>query len=149
MALDERLSTEVLRARRNNEWLTIFMIDVDHFNSFNDNFGHINSDAALKQTPNCLLAALPKRALAVRLGGEEFCAMAATDPELAHELAERLRGAVQNSAWAMCLITVSIGFCCMRGVEIDHGLLLFQRADAALYRANAEGRNRVAMAEIS
>lgn len=147
IALDERLSTEIMRARSQNKWLTIFMIDVDHFKSFNDQFGHINGDAALKQTAICIVDALPKGDLAVRFGGEEFCAMAATEPALSIELAERLRCAVQDAAWSMRPITVSIGVCCMRGVDIDQGLL-FQRADAALYRAKAAGRNRVVMAEI-
>ena len=145
IALDERLRTEVLRARSKNQWLTIFMIDVDHFKGFNDSFGHLNGDAALKQTANCIVAALPKDDLAVRFGGEEFCAMASADPDVALELAERLRVAVEQAAWSLRPITVSIGFCCMHGPEIDQGLL-FQRADAALYRAKAAGRNRVAMA---
>jgi diguanylate cyclase (GGDEF)-like protein len=83
--------------------------------------------------------------LPARFGGEEFCVLSHSEPELALKIAERIRLAVEQSSWAKRAVTVSIGVCSLEGANIEEGAL-FQRADAALYRAKAQGRNCVVVA---
>ena len=83
--------------------------------------------------------------LAARFGGEEFCVLCFAEPELTAKVAERIRLAIEQSSWAKRTVTVSIGVCCLQGAHVDERIL-FQQADAALYRAKDTGRNRVVVA---
>ena len=67
------------------------------------------------------------------------------EPELTAKVAERIRLAIEQSSWAKRTVTVSIGVCCLQGAHVDERIL-FQQADAALYRAKDTGRNRVVVA---
>lgn len=139
--LGNRRLLEGVLARPGPAALALF--DIDHFKRFNDSFGHDAGDLVLQALGRELGAVTPPGATAVRLGGEEFCVLLpGEDAPRAAELAEALRGAVQQLALnyagePLPPITLSAGIAAGRRA----GLL--RAADLALYRAKQEGRNRV------
>jgi diguanylate cyclase (GGDEF)-like protein len=148
--LDELLATAGPR-RRSVERLGILMIDLDHFKRLNDMYGHQAGDHVLRLVAEQLGAAIRADDTAARYGGEEFAVvLRRASPEQAVEVAERIRR--QISALAPSTlgthepVSVSIGVAVARGDEHDADRL-FKTADAALYRAKREGRNRVVLAE--
>ena len=132
------------------EGFGLAVIDIDHFKSINDNHGHDIGDVALKHVAAQLEAACREAELPARQGGEEFVVLFDhVDASTVFKAGERLRAAVAArpfEAGSLSLpLTVSIGVA-VRCAE-DKGLdCLLRRADAALYRAKAEGRNRVEVA---
>lgn len=145
----ERMEQELARFHRFGKSTALLMIDIDHFKLVNDRHGHAAGDAVLRHFAGLTLATLRKIDLIGRLGGEEFALiLPGTDAEGAHLYAERLRRAVEEHA---CLagavevpVTVSIGLTLFETSDIGTDLPL-ARADAALYQAKQEGRNRVEM----
>ncbi|MNZ13812.1 putative diguanylate cyclase YcdT [compost metagenome] len=133
--------------------LTLMMLDIDHFKSINDRHGHAVGDQVLRQFAHTLQDQLHEGELLARMGGEEFVILLpGLAPDRANFTAERLRRAVQDLHLAQgderLQITVSIGLDGCAGHEPAPGLdELLARADQALYRAKAHGRNRVELAE--
>lgn len=133
--------------------LTLMMLDIDHFKSINDRHGHALGDQVLRQFARTLQDQLHDGELLARLGGEEFVVvLPGLAPERATFTAERLRRAVQDlhlaQGDARLQITVSIGLAGCAADEPAPSLdVLLARADQALYRAKAQGRNRVEQAE--
>ncbi len=133
--------------------LTLMMLDIDHFKSINDRHGHAVGDQVLRQFARTLQDHLHDEELLARLGGEEFVlVLPGLAPERAEFTAERLRRAVQDLHLAQgddrLQITVSIGVAGCAADEAAPSLdELLARADQALYRAKAQGRNRVEQAE--
>ena len=126
------------------------VIDIDHFKSINDRHGHDIGDVALRHVAAQLEAACREAELPARQGGEEFVVLFdQIDPAQVHVAGERLRAAVAAQpfvAGELSLpLTVSIGVAARRDGDADFDGLL-RRADAALYRAKAAGRNRVEVA---
>jgi diguanylate cyclase (GGDEF)-like protein len=145
--LMESLERELARCGRRQLPLTVMMLDVDHFKRFNDAHGHDGGDALLTHFARLLQAHCRGDDIACRFGGEEFTLIF---PELgaaaAAEKAEAIRAAtealrVQHLREPLTPVTVSIGLACFPGdgVQADE---LIRSADAALYRAKHEGRNR-------
>jgi diguanylate cyclase (GGDEF)-like protein len=141
---------ERLRQQSREPVLAAVMIDLDHFKGINDRHGHAGGDAALRQSADALRAQLRPDALLARFGGEEFVVLAPVpEPAAAAVLAERLRRAVEAVDWPQVLpgesaVTASLGVACWgAGESLETAL---GRADAALYRAKDEGRNRVSLA---
>ncbi len=137
------------RARLGGEALSLLMADLDHFKSFNDRFGHLAGDRLLAAAAHALQGNLRPNDTAARFGGEEFViVLPATALEKALEIAERLRVAVGGvtvegeGGARLPPVTLSVGVAEMHG-DMDSAFLL-NAADAALYRAKAQGRNRVA-----
>lgn len=123
------------------------MIDIDHFKSINDRFGHAAGDDVLKSVAAALRRAQPDAPVMARIGGEEFLVVLdAATPAAALEKAEGLRRAAGGiNAAPNHGVTVSIGVAqAMPGEAVD---TLLARADAGLYRAKHNGRNRVLFAE--
>jgi diguanylate cyclase (GGDEF)-like protein len=145
------LDREVARAVRRKSLLAVFMVDVDHFKTFNDQFGHSAGDTVLKEVARVLAASVRTEDLVCRYGGEEFTIILPdVAPEAAYEKAEALRQAVaglrtelDNNIYSE--ITISIGGA-LFPKDGQFPELLLKQADAALYRAKREGRNRVVMA---
>lgn len=141
----ERAERELLRQVRHGGRCCIAMVDVDHFKTVNDTYGHAAGDAALRAIAEALQTETHEDDLVGRLGGEEFAVMMpATTPELAEQVAERLRAGVaalrlEHKGQPISL-TVSIGVA--EGGTADLKQLLVD-ADAALYDAKHFGRNRV------
>jgi two-component system, cell cycle response regulator len=140
---------ELERASRYGSAVSVLMIDIDHFKQVNDRFGHAVGDKALRAATAAIRANLREIDSFGRLGGEEFAAMLPETP-LAGALlvAERLRQAVEAIALPLgddkppLRLTTSLGVAERQSGETSLDQIL-ARADTALYRAKAEGRNRV------
>ena len=127
----------------------VLMMDLDHFAEVNKRFGHAGGDTALVAFADLLRQYMRPTDTVARYGGEEFCALLmGTDLEEAAGIAERLREAVAGKAIDIgghaVKITVSIGAARLRDGDLAASM---RDADAALYRAKALGRNRVAAGE--
>jgi diguanylate cyclase (GGDEF)-like protein len=146
-AIEEALHAEIGRARRLGEPFSVVMVDADHFKAINDGAGHAAGDRALQHLGTLLATLMRDIDRAGRWGGEEFLVLLpGTTGAEALPLAERLRERAEAlpPRWqdrAMPL-TLSIGVAQWRSGGDDLQSLL-ARADAALYRAKAAGRNRV------
>ena len=131
--------------------LALALVDIDHFKAINDEFSHDAGDRVLTRFATVLNAHVTKLGGAdgfvARIGGEEFLlAMPGVDPQAAWGCCERLRAEIETCTWdeiaAYLRITVSIGLAIEHAGGIDSSSLL-SRADAQLYKAKREGRNRV------
>jgi two-component system cell cycle response regulator len=149
-ALTERLTTEMERALRYDGTVALLLIDLDHFKRVNDTHGHLVGDAVLRGVAELLTQAVRTSDLVGRYGGEEFLVvLPETDDEGAASFAERVRERVaahEFRAWddgRALRMTASIGVATFPAARIENVVDLFARADAALYRAKADGRDRV------
>jgi diguanylate cyclase len=128
----------------------LLMCDLDNFKAINDKFGHAVGDMVLKQFADILNAAARRDDLAARLGGEEFAmVMPAISPVDAARVADHVRRQLEAKKWmlggsvALGKVTASFGVARRRAGET--AAEFFKRADAALYRAKSDGRNRVVL----
>lgn len=143
VTFDTKLSEEFERAVRYGHPLSVLMLDVDQFKSFNDTFGHPAGDAVLRAVADHLGDAIRGSDLIARYGGEEFAVLLPdTDHAGAVAVAERCRRAVAEGPWVRRAITVSVGAATL-GPETPDAAALVQEADQALYRSKQTGRNRV------
>jgi diguanylate cyclase (GGDEF)-like protein len=140
----EEARTHIDGARRHNRPLSLLMCDLDHFKCINDTFGHPVGDEVLRQVGHALtdIARLSDRV--GRIGGEEFAILLTeTDVAAAQLVAERFRcriEAITPPAPGPDQITMSIGFATLHADDAAIEFLM-ERADQALYRAKAAGRN--------
>jgi len=147
-ALFELLAAEVERAQRKTTSLSLFMIDLDRFKRVNDEFGHLAGDATLRAVAQQLAAAVRPYDVIGRYGGEEFIVAAAElEADHPYHFAERLRLAVSSTPIrtenAEVRVTVSIGVAtALPHLDISVEKMI-QAADAALYHAKRDGRDRV------
>ena len=144
MALSSSLLREVDLAQRQELPLSILVIDIDHFKSFNDQHGHAFGDDVLVAVSQTIANTVRRSDLVFRYGGEEFLILAShTAQEGAMLLAERIRenvAALQTVRGRDTRITVSIGVARLQDEEGADAF--FERADKAMYAAKKEGRNR-------
>lgn len=147
---DEVLDKEWKRAQRVGEPLALAVLDVDWFKTYNDHYGHPAGDSCLRQIAQTLAATISRSTdLVARYGGEEFVFLApSTGPDGAHSMAEKLVRAVEALALPherspLGHVSISVGIASMQNDDNSPAQTLVQRADAALYRAKAQGRNRV------
>ena len=144
----EVLAIEVLRARRYGAPLSVFMADLDHFKSVNDEYGHLAGDAVLSGVSKLLLGQMRATDVAGRFGGEEFLViLAQNDPSGVEVVAERWRMAVEDAEFEApdgrtIKVQLSVGVAAWDETLTD-GEALIARADSALYEAKARGRNQV------
>lgn len=121
---------------------TLMLLDVDHFKDVNDRHGHLLGDRALRAVADAVAASIRERDVAVRYGGEEFLILLPdTRLSSAVQVAERIRQRIAAAPLPFAL-TVSIGLAAGEPTR-DWSEQVFDRADQALYRAKAGGRNRV------
>ncbi len=153
--LDSTLERELSRCKRDGQALSLMMIDVDHFKNFNDHYGHLAGDEALKGVAYSLQASAKRASdLAARYGGEEFTwVLADTDGPTAMRLAEEFRLAISalNIAHEHSLhgrLTVSIGIATVSTTAYRTVTALTRAADESLYRAKHGGRNQVRLAPM-
>ncbi len=149
---DETLAIEWRRAARIHSSLALLMLDIDHFKAFNDTLGHQAGDDCLRQVAQTLRDSAQRAGdLVARYGGEEFAVLLPeTDGEHALQIATRLRERIEeldfhHPSADLGRLTVSIGVAAVVPPRDGSGAGDFMRvADAALYDAKRQGRNRVA-----
>jgi len=140
---------EFVSAKRNNEELSLMIMDLDNFKSINDTFGHAAGDEVIREMGSIITASFRKTDIAGRIGGEEFAVVLKNASlEEAKKVAEQVREVVANKKVIYdkkeISLTVSIGVSAIRGNTIEDTLKM---ADNALYKAKALGRNYVAASE--
>jgi len=150
--LNDLLPTMIATAHGSNAPLSLIMIDLDHFKKFNDSHGHVAGDEALRAAAHVLSGALRPTDFAVRYGGEEMMVLLPDTSDkvalaVAERLCERMRqakvlGGVRAGDTHQPLphITASFGVATLQPQQSEHDLIA--TADAALYRAKEQGRNR-------
>jgi two-component system, cell cycle response regulator len=157
--LYERLAEELLRAEQSGAACSFIMLDIDNFKAFNDSHGHLAGDEMLRRVSQAITQSVRKVDVVGRYGGEEFgIVLPQTSAQAAYAVGERIRKAVEELGtdavrWSAASdsrkaarVTVSLGVSAypeMAGTHVD----LVARADEALYRSKALGKNKVSLAE--
>ncbi|PHS68882.1 MAG: diguanylate cyclase [Methylophaga sp.] len=151
---DQRIEEEVDRAQRNTTPLSCLFLDLDYFKRINDTHGHQAGDNVLKQVAHIFNETMRTSDVLARYGGEEFVILLAdTPPEVAMDIAERIRSNIENTPFQatpsiILNITISIGLATMQNnPKITSSKQLVNAADQAVYAAKMAGRNRVTQAK--
>lgn len=140
---------DIIKRRGAQEDTTLVLLDIDHFKSVNDNFGHAAGDEAIKRCAELIRRTFRDDDFIARIGGEEFIILLpGRDVKYAHRLAEQLRRAMEAEPLTFrgrtIRLTASFGIGISRGIVNSHTVAdLLERADKGLYRAKASGRNRI------
>jgi diguanylate cyclase (GGDEF)-like protein len=150
--LEETLEREIYRVRRKGASLGLIMLDLDYFKHFNDTYGHEAGDNLLRTLGNFLSDRVRREDVACRYGGEEFVLiLAEASQEIVQQRAEDIRQEfpklpVMYRGQILESVTVSLGVA-MFPDDGATGRDVLRAADDAMYRAKAQGRNRVVVAE--
>ena len=146
---DQCLITEWRRAMRDRKPLSLLIIDVDLFKSYNDTYGHLRGDGCLKQIAEAAQDVVARPGdLVARFGGEEFAAILPNTAssgalQLAHDICAVMRNRqLPHSSNATGVVTVSVGCATLIPHLGKHAAALIDCADKALYQAKRTGRNR-------
>lgn len=145
-ALDERMEQEYRHYQRQRNPLWVAVADIDHFKAINDNFGHTTGDKTLQVIAMALKNSLRDTEFVARYGGEEFVLLI---PDVSHSdigrLLNRVREKIKNIPFKFKnqRITVTLSVGAAKIIDGEHILETFERADAALYKAKHESRDRV------
>ncbi|QSX32560.1 diguanylate cyclase [Shewanella avicenniae] len=147
--IDRMLAIEVERSRRYGGALSLILLDIDHFKSINDTYGHLEGDQVLKHLARLLQSYCRKSDCVGRWGGEEFIVICPnTNSKAANVLAEKLRQAIaEQHIPTVGHISASFGVT-ERGSDETNFKYLIERADKALYQAKDQGRNKVVVGLI-
>ena len=148
---DERLDQEWKRATRERYSISLLMIDIDHFKSYNDSYGHLQGDECLKTVARNLSQNLWRSSdIITRYGGEEFAVILPGTPSYsALNVAKRLWESISaleiehSSSLSVGYLTVSIGLATLSPNEKTKPHQLIELADKNLYKSKTDGRNRV------
>jgi diguanylate cyclase (GGDEF)-like protein len=154
-AFKKRLAENIATAKRSKQFLTLLMIDVDHFKNYNDKYGHYTGDIILQKIADTIDNSLPRKTdFCARFGGEEFVVLLPDTEVIAgHIIAERIRTNVEHlkvhlkDKQNVHNATVSIGIAAIKGDELNADVL-FKRADKALFKAKNSGRNNCKIVDI-
>ena len=143
----DTLNTEVSYSRRHSSALSLVILDLDHFKSINDTYGHIAGDHVLIEMANIVQTMLRTEDVLARYGGEEFCIiLRGITLEAAGVLAERLRTEIESRRFMagnqILPVTISAGVA-QFDAKLEDPLALVEAADEALYAAKKAGRNQV------
>jgi len=141
-AFYDALERAVAASERSGLPLSVVLLDVDDFKSYNDTFGHPAGDEVLRQVASALIGASRRSDVVARYGGEEFAVIVQADATQSANVAERMRSAIEKAQWTMRSVTASFGVATGIGGFISAELLV-QQADQALYEAKRGGKNRV------
>lgn len=150
---DHRWAEETSRAQRHGHSLSVAMLDVDHFKSVNDSYGHPAGDAVLQGVAKILQRECRTSDFACRYGGEEFVlVMPDTAADAAAGVCERIREAMEKTAWPRHpgrVVTISIGVAGAAGPVNLSAEEWIEACDRNLYRAKRGGRNRVEVTDLT
>jgi diguanylate cyclase (GGDEF)-like protein len=144
----EVLEKEIHRTARKGSPISLILMDIDHFKKVNDAYGHQHGDAVLVNVAGLIRQHLRSYDVAARYGGEEFVVILPETPlDESMVVAERIRQGIQQVAFTGKLqqlkITISMGVAVYPAPGVDTIDDIIRVADEALYRAKAEGRNRI------
>jgi len=157
---DERLHEEFRRAQRYGDYLSLIMIDLDHFKQVNDRFGHPAGDTVLREAAALIRASIRDPDICTRYGGEEFAViLPKTHMSGALAVAERIWRALGAKEYVLgtgapgadapapqtIQITASLGLAFYPSKDITTGELLLRFSDEALYQAKRAGRNTICL----
>jgi diguanylate cyclase (GGDEF)-like protein len=152
---DERLHEEFRRAQRYGDYLSLIMIDLDHFKSVNDRFGHPAGDGVLREAAALVRASIRDPDICARYGGEEFAViLPKTHMSGALAVAERIWRELGGREYAVhgpggsaakVRVTASLGIAFYPSKDISSGELLLRFADQALYQAKRAGRSTICL----
>lgn len=141
---EDIFSIEIANAKQNDRALSLIIFDVDHFKQINDTFGHQAGDMILIDLVNLISDNIKHGDVFARWGGEEFVILTpATEITGASNLAEKLRKLVQSHSFSYVENELTASFGIAQLSDEDTKRTLFEKADAALYEAKKNGRNRV------
>ncbi|MCP4899694.1 MAG: diguanylate cyclase [bacterium] len=148
---DQAVEQEWQRGARAGSWLSLILLDIDHFKNYNDHYGHPAGDMCLKRVASCLEETSTRAAdLVARYGGEEFVVLLpGTDPVGAQRVADNIRSRIRNRAIAhadspvSARVTASIGVASVVPTADSSPDQLIGFADEGLYAAKEKGRDRV------
>ncbi|HET7825467.1 MAG TPA: diguanylate cyclase [Anaeromyxobacter sp.] len=153
---DERLREEFKRAQRYGDFLSLIMIDLDHFKDVNDRYGHQAGDVVLREAATLLRGSIRDPDICARYGGEEFAViLPKTHMQGALTVAERVWKALgakeyplpagASATQTIVQVTASLGVAFYPSKDISSGELLLRFADQALYQAKQAGRNNICL----
>ncbi len=152
-AVLDLLSRELARAERDGRPISLILADLDHFKRINDGYGHLAGDAVLREAARRMVALMRPYDIVGRYGGEEFLiVLPGCDLRQAQDIAERIRGEVRGrpveTEEGSIPVTTSLGV--SSSVQFDELFpdALIQAADAALYIAKEQGRDRAVTADL-
>lgn len=153
-SFDRMLDVEIERARRNKSAVSLAVLDLDDFKSVNDTYGHTTGDEVLVGVAGQLSRVIRRYDLAARFGGEEFALiLPGTGLVKAKRVLERVLSAIRSQTFtaeddSTFSITLSGGLTCYKGTIDMSVKKLVDLADEALYRAKAEGKDRIEVSRI-
>jgi diguanylate cyclase (GGDEF)-like protein len=152
---NQRFEREMQRAQRYGRALSLIMVDIDHFKTFNDTHGHLWGDTTLKQVAQILEKSLRKADVLARFGGEEFVVLLPEiDKEHGRKVAEKLRRAIERTDFPKSAtqplgrLTISLGLAAFPE-DAKEAEALIDHADQGLYLAKSRGRNQIGVHEKS
>lgn len=150
----DRLETEFAYARRHKTALSLLIFDGDHFKKVNDTYGHLAGDYVLVTLAKITKATIRSEDVFARYGGEEFAVICRTIPLVsAGVLGERIRAGVQNTRFEFegkhIPFSISVGVAALPNSPAESAAQLIAAADAALYEAKEQGRNRVVLRDLA
>lgn len=141
----EVLARELKRYKRDLQPICIMMLDIDHFKSVNDNFGHEVGDQSIQLVAKILTDNTREIDYCIRFGGDEFIVILPNiDTEYINLAADRIRNEIESASKNLQPFTVSIGVVVLEGSIVASDQMLLE-VDKCLYQAKSEGRNRVVM----
>jgi len=147
-----KIEEEINRAKRDDKYFTLLIMDIDYFKQYNDTYGHQKGDIALEQVATVLKTFTNRVSdFAFRLGGEEFGIITALDKEKAIDFATAIREKVEalkiehSTSEVSSYLTISIGISSRKGFDITNSDAMYKEADDALYEAKNLGRNCIFM----
>ncbi|MBN8530659.1 MAG: diguanylate cyclase [Alphaproteobacteria bacterium] len=154
-SFDKALTRQLAASQESGVPFCLLMADVDHFKQYNDNWGHLLGDEVLKVVAKSMVDSVKGKDVVSRFGGEEFAVILPNTPlQGGLVVAEQIRDTIAGSdlrrrdTGAMCgNVTISIGVAAFRKGDTPESII--KRADKALYRSKADGRNRVSREEAA
>lgn len=149
-----KIEDEINRAKRENNYFSLLILDIDYFKEFNDTYGHQEGDIALEKV-SAVLKNFTNRSsdFAFRLGGEEFGIITTLDKIKVLEFANHIKNEIENlkiehkPSSISDYLTISIGITSKKSADISNSNTLYKEADDALYKAKKDGRNCISIQE--